>query len=137
MINDLSHATYCTELKNLDISENSLEDISTVSALIKLELLNFSHNNVIELPEFEKNCALITIDGSHNKILSLDKLSGLENLNNVFMDYNEELASIEPLIQCPRIVQVKVYGTSVAEVTALLEMNVIVEFDPTLRMENN
>ena len=52
------------------------------------------------------------------------------------MDYNEELESIDPLVGCPRIVQVKVYGTKVAEVSALLEMDVIVEFDPTLRMED-
>ena len=80
---------------------------------------------------------MVTIDGSHNKIVSLDELEGLENLNNVFMDYNEELSSIEPLVNCHRIVQVKVYGTKVADVSALLEMEVVVEFDPTLRMEED
>jgi hypothetical protein len=31
-------------------------------------------------------------------------------------------------------VQVKVFGTKVADVTALLEMDVLVEFDPTVGM---
>ena len=53
------------------------------------------------------------------------------------MDYNVELTSIEPLVNCHRLIQVKVYGTKVAEVSALLDMSVIVEFDPTLRMEEN
>ena len=97
---------------------------------------NFSRNSVSVLPQFEKECALVTIDGSHNHIEALDQLEGLVNLNNVFMDYNEELASIDPLVNCPRIIQVKVYGTKVADVSALLEMDVIVEFDPTLRMED-
>ena len=61
--------------------------------------------------------------------------TGLEALNGVYMDYNENLSSIEPLVNCPRLVQVKVYGTSVAEVKSLLDMDVVVEFDPTLRME--
>ena len=135
-IQDISPISSCTGITQLDISENMIADISSLSALVKLDTLNFSRNVVTELPAFEKECALITIDGSHNQLTSLSALEGLENLNNVFMDYNEELDSIEPLVNCPRIVQVKVYGTKVAEVAALLEMDVVVEFDPTLRMED-
>jgi hypothetical protein len=108
--------------------------ISAVN-LEKLFSLDFSRNAVIDLPAFAQTCDLVTIDGSHNKIVSLAALEGLENLNNVFMDYNEELDSIEPLINCPLLVQVKVYGTKVADVSALLEKEIIVEFDPTLRIE--
>lgn len=134
-LQDIAPIVACTGLKDLDISENILVDISGLAALANLQTFDFSRNSVAALPAFDKACALITIDGSHNKLTSLDALEGLENLNNVFMDYNEELESIEPLVNCPRIVQVKVYGTKVAEVSDLLNMDVIVEFDPTLRME--
>lgn len=134
-LQDISPIIACTGLKDLDISENMLTDISGLSALSQLQTFDFSRNNVVDLPAFDKACALITIDGSHNQLTSLEALEGLENINNVFMDYNEELESVEPLVSCPRIIQVKVYGTKVAEVSALLEMDVIVEFDPTLRME--
>ena len=70
----------------------------------------------------------------NNLLTSLENLGGLANLNNVYMDYNEGISSISPLVDCSRLVQVKVYGTSVEEVTALLEMDVLVEFDPTLAM---
>ena len=50
------------------------------------------------------------------------------------MDYNQELSSISPLTSCNRIVLVKVYGTKVQNVDALLEMDVVVEFDHTLAM---
>ena len=135
-LSELTPIAECINIKMLDISENMLTDISPISAMNQLQTLNFSRNNVTELPAFETTCALITIDGSHNQLTSLKALKGLENLNNVFMDYNEELESVEPLVSCPRIIQVKVYGTKVAEVSALLEMDVIVEFDPTLRMED-
>lgn len=135
-IQDISPISGCVGLTQLDISENMIADISSLSALTKLDTLNFSRNIVTELPAFEKECALITIDGSHNQLTSLSALEGLANLNNVFMDYNEELESIEPLVHCPLLVQVKVYGTKVAEVSALLDMDVVVEFDPTLRMED-
>ena len=133
-LEDVSPVAACIGIKELDISENTITDISALSALERMENFNFSRNTVVELPEFSRDCALITIDGSHNQIESLSRLEGLENLNNVFMDYNENLDSVEPLVNCPRIVQVKVYGTSVADVSALLEMDVIVEFDPTLAM---
>lgn len=136
-LTDITPIAACTAIRELNISSNQLEDISALSALSNMVDFNFSRNAVVELPDFEKSCALVTIDGSHNKIVSLDELEGLENLNNVFMDYNEELSSIEPLVNCHRIVQVKVYGTKVADVSALLEMEVVVEFDPTLRMEED
>lgn len=133
-LSDISPVATCVNLKELDISSNMLEDISSLSALTKMESLVFSRNSVVEIPAFAKDCALVTIDGSHNKIESLKALDGLENLNNVFMDYNEELSSIKPLVNCNRLVQVKVYGTKVEDVSALLEMDVVVEFDPTLAM---
>ena len=114
-----------------------ITDISSLSGLVNLFTLDFSRNSVVDLPEFQQDCKLVTIDGSHNMITSLENLGGLENLNNVYMDYNEELESIEPLLNCPLLIQVKVYGTKVADVSGLLEMEVIVEFDPTLRMEDD
>ena len=131
---DVTPIAACTSIKEVDISSNAIEDISCLSDLTNLEILNFSRNSVVELPAFSKDCALITIDGSHNKLESLKALKGLENLNNVYMDYNEEISSIAPLTSCNCIIQVKVYGTKVKDVSALLEMDVIVEFDPTLAM---
>lgn len=136
-LSDVSPIASCPNIRELDISNNTISDISALSGLTNLFTLNFSRNNVTELPVFETNCALVTIDGSHNQLVSLENLNGLENLNNVYMDYNEELSSIEPLVNCPLLIQVKVYGTKVADVSALLDMEVLVEFDPTLRMEDN
>ena len=133
-LTDVSPIASCVTIKELDISENQVEDITSFSALTKMESLLFSRNSVKTLPEFAKDSALITIDGSHNKIEKLNSLKGLVNLNNVFMDYNEKLSSIKPLTSCNRLVQVKVYGTKVKDVSALLEMDIVVEFDPTLAM---
>lgn len=133
-ISDISFLAECENLKQLDVSSNLITDIYGLSNLNTLEVLVFSHNEVTELPEFAEDCALVTIDGSHNKLTSLDALEGLENLNNVFMDYNEEISSVSALASCHRLIQVKVYGTKVADVSELLAMDVIVEFDPTLAM---
>ena len=136
-LSDISPVSSSSNIRELNVSNNMITDISSLSGLVNLFALDFSRNSVVDLPEFQQDCKLVTIDGSHNMITSLENLDGLENLNNVYMDYNEELESIEPLLNCPLLIQVKVYGTKVADVSGLLEMEVIVEFDPTLRMEDD
>lgn len=133
-IADVSMLASCKKIQTLDISNNKISSISKLSSLKKMTDFNFSYNKVKKLPEFSTSCALVTIDGSHNKISSLSPLEGLKNLNNVYMDYNSKISSITPLTKCRCLVQVKVFGTKVADVTALLEMDVLVEFDPTVGM---
>lgn len=122
----------CVGLTELNVSNNTLTDISKLSALTGLITLNFSYNQVATLPAFDKECALVTVDGSHNQITSLDPLSGLQELNNVLMDYNEKLSSLKPLDNCPLLVLVNAYGTKITEVSFLTQKSVIVNFDPTV-----
>jgi Leucine-rich repeat (LRR) protein len=95
--------------------------------------LDFSNNAVTMLPSLRADCALQTIRGEHNLLTDVTALSGLKNLNYVYMDYNPELADITFLINCHQLVQVNVYGTAVPtdSVNALLDRSVIVNFDPT------
>lgn len=121
----------CVQMEYLDISNNEIVDISSLSSMTRLTYLNFAQNQVPELPAFSKDVPLVTIDGSHNLLLSLEPLADLPMLNNVFMDYNEEIKSVEPLKFCPCLIKVKVFGTKVKEVDFLTEQSIIVEYDPT------
>lgn len=120
----------CLKLQELDISNNKLTDISVLSKHMDLAKLDFSYNQVSSLPAFDKSCDLVAITGAHNSLTSLDRLSGLKNLNDVYMDYNEELSSIESLKECPVLIQVNVYGTKVTEVKMLTDLSVIVNYNP-------
>lgn len=130
-ISDISPLASCVNITELNISNNALTEINAVTALMNMVKLNFSNNEVYWLPEFAKDCALVTIDGSYNKLQTLEPLSGLEALNGVYMDYNEELSSIEWLAKCPTLIVVNVYGTKVTEVKALTDQSIIVNFNPT------
>ncbi len=121
----------CTALTDLNISSNSIKDISDLSKLKSLMYFDCSYNKLTSLPAFPKSCALVTIDASNNKITSLDPLSGLESLNNVNMDYNEDISSVKSLAKCPVLIEVNVYGTKVSNVSALTEQSIIVNYDPT------
>lgn len=130
-IEDISPLTSCTELTLLNISTNAIADISVLSNMNKLKNLDFSSNQVVQLPTWDKDCALVNIEGSHNFVETLEPLSGLKHLNNVFMDYNSEITSVSELANCPVLIQVNVFGTQVTEVTELTKQSIVVNFDPT------
>lgn len=131
VLTSISGVGNCTALTELNVSNNRLSDVSEVLKITGLLRLNFSNNSVSSLPAWDKGCSLVTVDGSYNSITSLEPLSGLEQLNNVYMDYNENLQSIECLSSCPVLIQVNVYGTQVSSAKALTDMSVIVKYDPT------
>jgi len=121
-----------TELTILNLSDNKIVDISPLSALTKLANLNFSNNQVTALPTWDADCALVHINGSNNLISSLKPLNGLKRLNNVYMDDNNSISSVEVLKDCPLLIQVNVARTKVtkaSQVKALENMGVIVIYD--------
>lgn len=120
----------CLNLQDLNISSNSIEDIQRLSALNKLMYFDFSHNVVEVLPTFSTDSALVRITGSHNKLSSLKELSGLKQLNSIYMDYNEEITSVEELATCPVLIEVNVFATKVTEVRALTNLSIVVNYNP-------
>lgn len=117
-------------LEFLDISNNTITDITELNTLHNLSSFNFSYNKVTKLPAFATDCALVTIKGSQNSLSSLEELEGLENLNYVIMDHNSAIKSLTPLIKCPLLVEVSVYGTAVKDVKALQDMDILVKYSP-------
>lgn len=128
-LTDASSVVGCTNLKELDLSSNSLTDASCLSSLTTLSRAILSGNQLTELPSWPSDCTLVEIDASDNLITSLDPLSGLQNLNNVYMDRNAEISSVECLSACPVLVTVSVYGTQVTSASGLLDRHVVVNFD--------
>ena len=129
-LTDISALDSCIDLQILYLDNNQLTDISSIGTLAQLTMLDFSYNAIEELPAFSGNCKLVAINGSHNLLEKLDALGGLSHLNNVYMDYNENIESVEPLATCPVLIRVDVYGTKVTEVTMLTEQSIIVNYNP-------
>lgn len=129
-LTNVSAVAACTTLTDLNISSNALTDIASLSALTNMLYFDFSYNQVTSLPTFPKDCALVTINGSNNQLSSLDSLGGLENLNNVHMDYNAEISSVDALAKCPVLIEVNVYATKVTDVTVLTNQSIIVNYNP-------
>ena len=130
LLSDISGLERCTAIEALYLDYNQLTDISAVGALTKLQMFTFASNQVTALPAFSANCALVEIHGTSNFLDNLDALSGLKQLNHVYMDYNENIESVEPLASCPRLIRVDVYGTKVTEVKMLTDQSIVVNYNP-------
>lgn len=129
-LTDISALSGCSSLTYLDISNNGIVSVDAVSKIDSITHLNFSHNQVAELPAWPSTSSLITIDGSYNNISDLSGLKDLKAINNILMDYNENIDSIEILSGCPVLIQVNVYGTKVKEVKKLTDQSIIVNYNP-------
>ena len=129
-LTDANVVAGCVNLTELYLANNQIASILPLKSLTKLKTLDFSHNEVTELPAWPTSCALYSINGSNNQIKSLSPLKGMKNLAYVYMDYNR-ITSVEPLGNCPNMVQVDVYGNSVGSVQSLTRQSIIVNYDPT------
>ncbi len=127
---DINELAPCKELEKLDISGNTLLNIDIIADFVKLRELNFSGNEVSSLPDFADGCQLVTINGAYNQLKNLTALSGLQNLENVFMDWNEELSSIWGLNDCPNLKVVNIYGTPIRNVSFLTDKGITVTYTP-------
>lgn len=128
-LTDATPVASCTALTVLDLSSNSLTDISCLSTLGSLQYFYFSRNQIAALPAWSKDCPLVEIDGSYNLLTTIDVLSGMDNLNLVLMDYNE-ITSVDSLAKCYNLIKVSVYGNPIADVSALTDHSIIVNYNP-------
>ncbi len=127
---DVSILGSCTKLQTLIISNNTILSIQVLSVHENLKYLDFSYNDVSSLPAFHENCPLQIINGGYNQLSSLDQLSVLQQLEFVYMDYNENIKRVDKLTNCQALKIVNVYGTAVRNVSMLTELGIIVNYTP-------
>ena len=129
-LTDVAILGKCTELRELSLASNTISSIYTLDALTKLEIFDFSGNQITDLPAWPEGCALKTVDGSYNALTSIDGLKKMPQLSHVYMDYNL-LTNIDALADCYCLVQINVFGNSIADVSQLRDHDIIVNYDPT------
>jgi len=129
-ITDISPLKKCTKLTVVDISGNMIESLEALALHINITYLKFAHNQVTELPAWNSSAAFVTIDGAYNQISDLSPLGNLKNINNIMMDYNKNIESVEALATCPVLIQVNIYGTKVTDVKMLTDQSIIVNYNP-------
>ena len=131
-VSDVSALASCPHLTRLEIANNNLTSIDILANLLELTYLDISHNNIASLPQLQTQSRLQQFYASYNQLSDISMLAGLVGLTYVDVDYNENIEDILCLTSCPLIVQIDAFGTKVADVKALTDMGVIVNWDPTV-----
>lgn len=136
-IADVSCLVSCTKLTYLDLSHNRLSSIDAMAKLVNLTYIDISHNSVTALPELPMMEQLQTFYASYNSLTSVVALSGQPLLAYVNLDYNAELTDVTCLADCAMLVRLDVFGTQVSDIQSLLDMSVIVNYDPSAIINNS
>ena len=135
-IPDVSYLAGCTKMTYLDLSSNRLTSIDAMADMPELEYLDISHNEIASLPSLKNDAKLQHFYASYNCLSSVEALAGLPLLAFVDVDYNEELEDITCLASCETLVKIDAFGTKVKDIDVLLDMNVIVNYDPSSLLED-
>lgn len=131
-ISDASAAASCGALTRLELADNDLTEINMIASMPQLSYLDVSHNLIAEIPALNpEECRLSSFYAAYNKLEDVSHLAGLLELTYVNVDYNDNVEDVECLTTCHMLVQLDCFGTKVENVQALLNMGVIVNFDPT------
>lgn len=105
-VRDITALSGMTELTELYMSSNALTDLSALSSLDKLEILNVSYNSIATLDPLAECESLTYLDASHNAIGVLSGVDSLEALVTLDVSYNSltdvdaaaSIASLERLL---------------------------------------
>lgn len=72
----------------LDLSNNTVRNLSPLSSMTKLQTLDLSHNAVTGVAELSVLSNLVTLDISYNSLRSIDPLAYCQNLQNLNLSHN-------------------------------------------------
>jgi hypothetical protein len=94
-IDDLDGVQYCIHALSLDLSGNSIEDLSWLWGLKQLQEINLSDNKITDIDTLSNLKNLRTLNLSYNKISDISPLMNLEKLE--YLDVSEIKAPPEQI----------------------------------------
>lgn len=89
---------YCTNLEELYLGDNEIEDINPLANLTVLKNLSLHFNNIIDLTHLSNLTNLQSLVLADNKISDISPLENLIGLNFLKVGGNE-IVDIQPLVQ--------------------------------------
>lgn len=135
-IADVSYLSVCAQMEYLDLGSNRLSSIDIIAEMPNLWYLDISNNTITALPELTATKQLQEFYAANNQLTDISCLASQPQLAYVNVDYNPELVDITCLSACSMLIKVDAFGTKVADIQALLDMSVIVNYDPSAVIGN-
>ncbi len=123
-INNLTPISGLTQLESLLLNSNALTSASALSKMVNLQVLNLSHNVLKSLSPLFNCVSMRELDVSHNSLTSLvgmDQMSALEVFNG---SYNE-VTDVDLLSVCAKLRQFTMTDNLLVSIDFLNEIRTI------------
>jgi len=95
---ELTGLEYCVNLEYLDLSKNSIGDISPLAGLTGLQILHIHQNTISDISPLAGLTALKELLLGRNNISDISPLAGLTNLRVLYLLVNN-ISDISPLVK--------------------------------------
>lgn len=106
--------------KQLDLIENKISDISSLSKLTKLETIYLNQNQVSDITVIGKMTGLKKLFIEDNKVTDISPLVALKNLRFAVLKKNE-VVDINPVIQMPSLASIDLSDNRITDLAPLLK----------------
>ena len=131
-ISDISTLENLTSLTELYLSDNSISDISTLSGLTQLTHLDLSSNSITDISALSGMTSMTNLHLSRNSLTDLSALSGMTAITTLSLDYNS-IIDISALSSMSLMLSLKLNHNNVGDISALRSMTSMI----TLYLNNN
>ena len=119
-----------TELERLDLSGNSITNVSPLAGLVNLRVLDLSNNQVSNLWSLSGLYNLERLNLSGNKVIDVQALAWLPNLKVLLLDRND-ITDMWPLAGSMKLENVGLRENKIRDVSALQDLPELRRLDLT------
>ncbi len=131
-ISDFSPLSGLTNLTRLDLSGNSISDLSAlsdaISGLTRLERLYLDTNSISDVSALSGFTRLERLILFNNSISDLSPLSGLTNLEQLYLD-NNNISDVSPLSGLTNLAWLGLSANNISDVSALSGLPNLITLD--------
>ncbi len=107
-----------TSLISLDLADNSISDISSISGLTTLTSLDLGDNSIIDISAVSGLTALTSLDLYENSIINISAVSGLTSLTWLSLDENS-ISDISSVSELTKLTRLFLDSNSISDVSPL------------------
>ena len=134
-ITSLRGLEYCTNLKELYLSDNRIVGINELSSLKNLTRLDLGANQISDISPLASLDKLTVLDLYVNHIQDISPLASLTALNKLYL-FRNQISGISPLANLNNLIEVDLYANQISDILPLLENKGLGEGD-ILRLAGN
>jgi Leucine-rich repeat (LRR) protein/subtilisin family serine protease len=127
-IANLAGLECATNLAQLDLRDNNIQDISPISGLANLTDLSLHGNQIVSIPNLSSMANLKVLNLGANPLISINGLSGLVNLTDLFL-YDGQLSDILALSSLTNLEQLSLNHNQISTISALSGLTMFRDLD--------